>query len=109
MGFRVANNAPLVRRKGRHNSLRNMLRCLSVCKICCRLIAMKAEIRTIGNRLAVYTDDQHIYRRLKESLPPLYKVPYLKGGKMVGVDLYFDLKFRNTVARVVDGQFLLDI
>jgi len=70
---------------------------------------MTAELRTIGNRLAVYTDDASLFRRLKGGPTPLYKVPYLKGGKMVGVDLYFDKKFRNTVARVVDGQMLLDI
>jgi len=70
---------------------------------------MTAELRTIGNRLAVYTDDESLYRRLKEGPTPLCKIPYLKGGKMVGVDLYFDKKFSNTVARVVDGQMLLDI
>jgi hypothetical protein len=70
---------------------------------------MIAELRTIGNRLAVYTDDESLYRRLREGPTPLYKVPYLKGGKMVGVDIYFDKKFKNTVARVVDGQMLLDI
>ncbi|MDO8579096.1 MAG: hypothetical protein Q7R50_07975 [Dehalococcoidales bacterium] len=70
---------------------------------------MTAELRTIGGKLAVYTDDESLYRRLQEGPTPLYKIPYLKGGKMVGVDLYFDKKFRNTVARVVDGQMLLDI
>ena len=70
---------------------------------------MTAELRTIGNRLAVYTDDESLYRRLREAPRPLYKIPYLKGGKMVGVDLYFDKKFKHTVARVVDGQMMLDI
>jgi hypothetical protein len=66
-------------------------------------------LRTIGNRLAVYTDDQSLYRRLREGPAPRYKVPYQKGGKMVGVDVYFDKKFKKTVARVVVGQMLLDI
>lgn len=70
---------------------------------------MTAELRTIGDKLAVYTDDELLYRRLREGPAPLYKIPYLKGGKMVGVDLYFDIKFKEIVARIVDGQMLLDI
>lgn len=70
---------------------------------------MTAELRVIGNRLAVYTDDQDLYRRLQEGPVPLYKVPYLKGGKTVAVDLYFDIKFKNIVARIVEGQMLMDI
>ena len=70
---------------------------------------MIAELRTIGSRVAVYTDDQGIYRRLKQGLTPLYKVPYLKGGKTVGLELYFDKKFKRTVTRVIGGQMLLDI
>jgi hypothetical protein len=70
---------------------------------------MTAELRTIGNRLAVYTDDQSLYRRLKEGPNLLYKVPYVKGGKTVGFDIYFDKKFRKIVARMVRGQMLLDI
>ncbi len=70
---------------------------------------MTAELRTIGDRLAVYTDDQDLYRRLKEGPTPVYKIPYLKGGKMVGVDLYFDKKFKEMIARMVDGQIPLGI
>lgn len=70
---------------------------------------MTAELRTIGDKLAVYTDDELLYRRLREGPTPLYKIPYLKGGKTVAVDLYFDKKFKDIVARIVDGQMLLDI
>ncbi len=70
---------------------------------------MTAELRTIGDRLALYTDDEGVYRRLREGLPPLYKIPYFHRGKMVGVDLYFDKKLKGTVARMMKGQLLLDI
>lgn len=70
---------------------------------------MTTELRTIGDRLALYTDDDGFYRRLREGLPPLYKIPYYRRGKMVGVDLYFDKKQKGTVARVMKGQLLLDI
>lgn len=70
---------------------------------------MTAELRTIGDRVALYTDDQGFYRRLREALPPLYKIPYYRRGKMVGVDMYFDKKQEGTVARVMKGQLLLNI
>ncbi len=70
---------------------------------------MTAELRTIGDKVAVYTDDQLLYRRLREGQTPLYKIPYLKGGKMVGVDLYFDKKFKEIIGRMVEGQMPLGI
>ena len=70
---------------------------------------MTAELRTIGDRLALYTDDELVYRRLREGLPPLCKVPYFQRGRMVAIDLYFDKKLKGTVARVMKGQLMLDI
>ncbi|MDO8716442.1 MAG: hypothetical protein Q7J73_06505 [Dehalococcoidales bacterium] len=70
---------------------------------------MTAELRIIGDRLALYTDDEGFYRRLREGLPPLYRTPYFHHGKMVAVDLYFDKKLKGTVSRMMKGQLLLDI
>lgn len=70
---------------------------------------MTAELRTIGDRLALYTDDELVYRRLREGPTPLYKIPYFQRGRMVAIDLYFDIKLKDTVARIMTGQFLLDI
>ena len=70
---------------------------------------MTAELRTIGDRLALYTDDDLVYRRLREGLPPLCKIPYLHRGRMVAIDLYFDKKLKGTVARVMKGQLMLEM
>lgn len=70
---------------------------------------MVAELRRIGKRLALYTDDTEVYRRLSRWKATLDGVPYNQGRKVVGVDLYFEPWARKTVKRVLRGQTVLDI
>ena len=70
---------------------------------------MVAELRRIGNKLALYTDDNDVYRRLYRWNATLCRVPYKKGKNVVGVDMYFEPWARNTVKRVLNGQSLLGI
>lgn len=70
---------------------------------------MVAELRRIGKRLALYTDDTELYRRLSRWKATLYRVPYNQGRKVVGVDLYFEPWARKTVKRVLRGQTVLDM
>ena len=70
---------------------------------------MVAELRKVDKRLALYTDDDPVYKRLYRWPYTLYKAPYTKNGKLVGVDLYFDRQLRHTVVQVINGQLMLDI
>ena len=70
---------------------------------------MVAELRNMGDKLALYTDDNRLYRQLSKRSYALYGVPYTRAGKMVAVDLYLDRKARGTIKRVLSGQMLLDI
>jgi len=70
---------------------------------------MVAELRRSGTRMVLFTDEAPIYRHLNELSITKYKIPYLKNGKVVGIDLYFDRKLWRTVRRVKDGQMVLDI
>ncbi len=70
---------------------------------------MVIELRKIGGRLALYTDDAGVYERFHKWRDTLCEVPYTQGGKQVAIDFYFDRKFRDTVVRVLDGQLMLDI
>lgn len=63
----------------------------------------------MGDRLALYTDDQQVYRLIRQGPPPLYKIPYMQRGRMVAVDLYFDKRLKGTLSRVMKGQLLLGI
>jgi hypothetical protein len=66
--------------------------------------AMTAELRIVGNKLVLYTDDNHLYRRLHKGINPIYKVPYFQNDRLVGYDLYFERKFRRTIVRIMKGQ-----
>jgi len=70
---------------------------------------MVAELRRIGNKLALYTDDNDVYHRLSRWNATLYRVPYKQGKSVVGVDMYFEPWARKTVKRVLAGQAVLDI
>ncbi len=69
---------------------------------------MVAELRNMGNRLALYTDDDRVYQYLHKWTCTMFRVPYTRDGKLVAADLYFDRKARSTVDRVLDGQLMLD-
>jgi len=71
---------------------------------------MVTEVRRLGNRrLALYTDDTRVYGQFHKWKQTLGEVTYFKGGKRVGVDLYFDKKLRSILVRVLKGQIMLDI
>ena len=70
---------------------------------------MVIEIRKIGGRLALYTDDADVYERFHIWRDTLCEVPYTQGGKRIAVDLYFDSKIKGIVTMVSDGQLMLDI
>ena len=70
---------------------------------------MVAELREMGNELALYTDDNRLYRRFSGWSCTIFKVPYTQGGKLIAVDIYFDRKFKSTVSRVINGQLVLNI
>jgi len=58
------------------------------------------ELRNLGdNRTVVlYTNDNRVYRKIRDSAKPIKIVPYEQeqGGKivMVGVDIYFPKEYR---------------
>ena len=70
---------------------------------------MATELRRIGNRLALYTDDNAVYERLSRWKATLNRVPYQQGRRIVAVDLYFEPWARKTVKRVLRGQTVLNI
>jgi len=69
---------------------------------------MVTELRGMGNRLALYTDDDRVYKYLHKRTCTISKVPYTQNGRLIAVDLYFDKKVRRTVTRVLNGQLMLD-
>ncbi|MBI2848324.1 MAG: hypothetical protein HYX83_04030 [Chloroflexi bacterium] len=70
---------------------------------------MTAEIRVVGDRLALYTDDEQVYRRFRTRIVPLRKVRYFQRGRVIGIDLYFDKKQKKVVTAIMKGQLALDI
>lgn len=70
---------------------------------------MTSEFRKVDRKLALYTDDNRIYRSFYRWQQTLFKVPYLKNGRMIGIDMYFDRQVRDTVRQVINGQLMLDI
>ncbi len=70
---------------------------------------MVAELRRVGNRLALYTDDNAVYRRLSRWKATRRRVPYHQGRNVVAVDLYFDPRARRTIKRVLEGQLMLNL
>ena len=70
---------------------------------------MVAELRTMGDKIALYTDENQVYRRLRKGIPPLYMIPYFQHGRPVGFDLYFDRKLKRTVVQIMKGQLVLNL
>ncbi|MBI2851732.1 MAG: hypothetical protein HYX84_01325 [Chloroflexi bacterium] len=70
---------------------------------------MTAELRAVGDKLALYTDDNSVYLRFSRGIVPIYKVPYFRNGRVVGYDLFFDAKQKTSVAQIMKGQLLLDM
>jgi hypothetical protein len=70
---------------------------------------MVAEIRRIGHRWALYTDDIVLYRRLTKFGFTARPVRYLQRGKVVGIDVYFNTRLKCTVQRIKHGQLPLDM
>lgn len=60
------------------------------------------EIR--GNRLALYTEDNEIYKRFRQWTQLLYKTPYFWGEKVIAADLYFPLSTRNQLLRALTSS-----
>lgn len=63
----------------------------------------------MGDKIALYTDDNQVYRRFSRGIIPFHKVPYLRNGHVVGYDLFFNLNQRGAVAQIMKGQLLLDM
>jgi hypothetical protein len=67
--------------------------------------ALVTELRNLGdNRTVVlYTNDNRVYRKIRDSIKPIKIVPYEQeqGAKivMVGVDIYFPKKYRKQLEK----------
>jgi len=70
---------------------------------------MVAEVRKIGKRLVLYTNEVKVYTYLNKKLAPSARVSYLQNGKPVGFDFYYDAKLTRTIKQVAKGQLLLPI
>ena len=70
---------------------------------------MVAELRNVGDKLALYTDENWVYQQLYKRTYTLYGVPYTHQGKTIAVDIYLDRKVRSTIKQLLGGQLLLDI
>jgi len=69
---------------------------------------MTAELRIVGDKLVLFTDDNQVYRRFRQGIRPLYERPYIQHGNLVAYDLYFEKKQRRAIVRVMKGQFSLN-
>jgi len=69
---------------------------------------MIAEFRDMKEKLVLYTDTSEIERKLKKLKSHLYTIPYYDSGngKIVGVDLYFDVSARNMLQKVAASHQL---
>ena len=70
---------------------------------------MVAEIRKIGNRTALYTNDNRLYKLVNKWPVAKHKVRYIQNGKVIGVDFYFNKKWTRPIKRISKGQLPLDI
>lgn len=70
---------------------------------------MTAELRVMGDKIALYTDDNRVYGRFRRGVMPLYKTPYFRNGRVIGYDLFFNLNQKGAVAQIMNGQLLLDM
>jgi hypothetical protein len=70
---------------------------------------MVVELRKIGSRWALYTDDMTVFRRLSKYVARSKKIKYMQNGKLVGIDFYFDRKSARFIHRIARGQLPLDL
>ena len=70
---------------------------------------MVVELRKIGRRWALYTNDEMVYKHLGKCTIAANKVPYIQNGKLVGIDFYFNEKLNRTIRKVAKGQMFLGI
>jgi len=70
---------------------------------------MVVEFRRIGRRWAIYTNEVATYKRINKYATRVNKVPYIKNGKLVGMDFYFNEKPAPTIQKVAKGQLHLGI
>lgn len=59
------------------------------------------ELSFRGDRLAVYTEDNGIFQKLKPWRQLLYAVPYFQGKKQVAADLYFPKQAKKDLLRTL--------
>jgi hypothetical protein len=59
------------------------------------------ELSIRGDKLALYTEDENLYRRFKEWTQLLYKVWYTQGNHPKAVDLYFPLSAKKQLLRAL--------
>jgi len=67
-----------------------------------------AELRDMKEKLALYTDNIEIERRLKRLNSCIYWVPYYDShsNKIVGVDLFFKKSAKNMLSKVANTHQL---
>ena len=70
---------------------------------------MVAELRKYGKRWVLYTNNALMYKHLRKNHFTTQKVPYIKNGKIVGIDFYFEKKSIRTMRKIARGQLLLGI
>lgn len=70
---------------------------------------MVAEIRILGGRTVLYTDNASLYRYLNKNLHPIKKVPYIQNGKTVGYDFYYHIGYEQIIRQVINGQLLMEM
>ena len=67
--------------------------------------ALVTDLRELGDNktLVLYTNDNRVYRKIRDSIKPIKIVPYEqeRNGKvdMVGVDIYLPKKYRKWLAK----------
>jgi len=73
---------------------------------------MRVELRRFGDgkTIVLYTDDNEVYRKLPDSTKCFKEVLYeqedTKKLKIVGIDLYFDKKYKNWLTKTLGLQKL---
>lgn len=62
------------------------------------------ELRTMGDRLVLYTEDNIILIRFRSWEQLLYWVPYSKGGQLIAADLYFPKSAQKSLLRALSNK-----
>ena len=68
------------------------------------------ELTRAGNHLVLYTNDDGLYRQLREWKQLIKIIPYYQNKTLVGRDLYFELKAKAKLLRALEGtQFTSEV